>query len=105
MDPCTGEAYAGGGFSGTWTYKSMISCGALSEDGKTGLGAYKRYWDDASGTPYLFNSRRKVIIPYEDASSIALKTQYAKSKGLAGMFVFFFWFRCTKKSGEEDKLN
>lgn len=85
MDVCTGEAYEGGGYSGTWTYNSMISCGALSSNGKTGLGNYQRYWDEGSGTPYLYNKKRKVIIPYEDAVSIKLKTQYAKEAGLAGM--------------------
>ena len=49
---------------------------------------FVRYWDDQAKVPYLFNNATKVFINYEDTQSLLIKTDYVKSKGLAGVM---FW--------------
>lgn len=74
-------------FTGTWTYKSMIECGALSEDGKQGLGGYRRYWDEASGTPFLFNERSKLLMRFSvwwsHADTLCFRTNPYPLRGFA----------------------
>ena len=38
-------------------------------------------------TPLLFNKNTRQFIAYEDAASVLAKAKYAKSKGLAGVYV------------------
>lgn len=49
---------------------------------------YVRYWDDNAKAPYLWNVEKKEFISYEDEESIALKVEYLKKRGLAGVM---FW--------------
>lgn len=49
---------------------------------------YKRYWDDEAKVPYLWNAEKKEFVSYEDEESIALKVEYMKKRGLAGVM---FW--------------
>lgn len=86
-DVC-GNKSAGGSYAGTWTYDSLVSGGILSKDGKTGLNGFKRYYDTCSETPFLFNSKKKYFITYEDNQSVAKKAAFAKSKNLAGVAIF-----------------
>ncbi|KAK4701180.1 chitinase, partial [Phenoliferia sp. Uapishka_3] len=60
----------------------------LSQDGLTGEGGYRRYWDDCTSTPFLFNNQSLEFISYDDSRSAAAKASYAKSKGLAGVMIF-----------------
>lgn len=53
-----------------------------------------RYWDDDAKAPYLWNQEEKVFISYEDCESIALKIDYLKKRGLAGVM---FWEYCADK--------
>ncbi len=46
------------------------------------------YWDSISKAPYAYNANKGYFFTYDDAQSIALKTQYAKEKGLKGIM---FW--------------
>lgn len=46
-------------------------------------------WDSCSQTPFLFNSKTRQFIAYEDSASVAAKAKYAKDKGLAGMYVCY----------------
>lgn len=49
---------------------------------------FTRYWDDKAKVPYLWNTEKKEFISYEDEESIALKIEYLKQRGLAGVM---FW--------------
>ncbi|KAK4048556.1 hypothetical protein OIV83_004724 [Microbotryomycetes sp. JL201] len=76
------------GYSGQWTYKTLISSGLLSSDGARGLNGYVRYWDECTQTPFLWNSSKRHMINYDDARSAGAKAAYAKSKGLGGVMMF-----------------
>jgi len=49
---------------------------------------FVRHWDDAAKAPYLYNAEKKLFVSYEDAESLAVKTKYVRSQGLAGVM---FW--------------
>ena len=46
---------------------------------------YVEYWDSNCRVPYLYSSTDKVFISYDNPASIALKCEYAASKGFAGV--------------------
>jgi len=58
---------------------------------------FKRYWDETAKAPYLWNPEKKIFISYEDEASIQCKTEYLKSKGLAGVM---FWEYCADRQNE-----
>ncbi|KAM0754711.1 glycoside hydrolase, partial [Meredithblackwellia eburnea MCA 4105] len=78
----------GTGWSGQWTYKTLISDGVLSESGMKGLNGFTRYWDHCSSTPFLFNPTVRNFITYEDRQSAAAKAKFVKDRGLGGIMVF-----------------
>jgi chitinase len=47
-----------------------------------------RQWDDETKNPWLVSAERPAVIGYDDAESVALKTQWAMKQGLRGVF---FW--------------
>jgi chitinase len=47
-----------------------------------------RQWDDETKNPWLISAERSVVIGYDDAESVGLKTEWAMKKGLRGVF---FW--------------
>jgi chitinase len=49
---------------------------------------WTRHWHDVAQTPYLFNADEKIFVSYEDARSIALRSQLAKQRGLRGVFMW-----------------
>jgi chitinase len=53
-----------------------------------GKPGYKRYWDDASSVPYLYNASQHIFVSYEDPQSLELKGKYVIEHGLAGVM---FW--------------
>ncbi|MDX6514719.1 MAG: chitinase, partial [Gaiellaceae bacterium] len=53
---------------------------------------YVRYWDAASGVPYLYNPKTQNWISYDDEQSIALKGKYIVDNGLKGGM---FWEAAT----------
>ena len=61
------------------------------------LPTYKRYWDDASQVPYLFNPSTGIWISYDDLESISLKNDYIKREKLAGAM---FWELSSDRSAE-----
>ena len=61
---------------------------------------FKRYWDETAKAPYLWNPEKKIFISYEDEASILCKTEYLKSKGLAGVM---FWEYCADRQNELQK--
>lgn len=73
-EDATGNVNVGG-----FTY---IKDSILSND------TYSRYWDNHAKAPYLFNSKEKIFITYEDEKSISEKCNYVKKNQLAGLM---FW--------------
>jgi chitinase len=49
---------------------------------------WTRIWDDETKTPWLIAPDKSVVIGYDDAQSIALKTEWARKQGFKGVF---FW--------------
>jgi len=49
---------------------------------------WTRTWDDETKTPWLTAPDHSAVIGYDDAESVALKTDWAMKKGLRGVF---FW--------------
>jgi chitinase len=58
---------------------------------------FTRYWDESAKAPYLWNPEEKIFISYEDEHSIALKMQYLKEKGLAGVMFWEYSADCKKQ--------
>lgn len=48
----------------------------------------KRYWDDTTKAPYLYDSATRTWISYDDKDSIKYKCQYTKDNDLGGVM---FW--------------
>jgi chitinase len=46
------------------------------------------HWDDSAQAPYAYNAQDSLFLTYDNARSIALKTNYAKNQGLGGIM---FW--------------
>ena len=49
---------------------------------------WTRRWDDETKTPWLLAPDRSAVIGYDDAESVALKTEWAMKQGFRGVF---FW--------------
>jgi chitinase len=49
---------------------------------------YEYFWDDTAKAPYLYNKAAGKLFSYDNEQSMALKTKYAKEKGLNGIM---FW--------------
>ncbi len=49
---------------------------------------WTRLWDDETKNPWLVAPDHSIVIGYDDAESVALKTDWALKKGLRGVF---FW--------------
>jgi chitinase len=49
---------------------------------------WTKTWDDETGNPWLTAPDRSVVIGYDDARSVALKTDWAMKRGFRGVF---FW--------------
>jgi chitinase len=49
---------------------------------------WRRIWDDETKNPWLLAPNGEGVIGYDDAQSLALKTQWAMSQGFRGVF---FW--------------
>ncbi|GJQ66213.1 hypothetical protein Trydic_g4271 [Trypoxylus dichotomus] len=80
-----GAPIVSGGTSGSCTQESGILgynevCQQLSQDGWT------KVWDSVSQVPYAYKGNQ--WISYDNATSIALKTEFAKSERLGGVMVW-----------------
>lgn len=84
-----------------WRGVEPINNGLYREAATTGAGipydrvlealadtGFVRLYDSSAAAPFLWNSRDSVFISYDDQVSIAVKTEYVKSKGLGGVM---FW--------------
>ena len=68
-------------FSHGFSYK--YSSDSLSE--KNG---FEKHWDEIAKAPYAINTERRLLVTYDDDTSIALKTKYAVENKLGGIM---FW--------------
>lgn len=48
------------------------------------FSGYTRSWDSEAMVPYLVNSSGTMVLSYDDETSVGLKADYVKSKGLKG---------------------
>jgi GH18 family chitinase len=56
----------------------------------TYLPAYPRYWHAQALVPWLYNTPNSgVLISYEDTQSLGIKANYALSKQLGGVFIWY----------------
>ena len=53
-----------------------------------GTSGWTRYWDEAAQAPYLYDSRSRSFLSYEDADSLRSKARYVLEHGLGGAM---FW--------------
>lgn len=49
---------------------------------------WTRIWDDETKNPWLLSPDGKAVMGYDDVESVTIKAEFAKSKGLRGVF---FW--------------
>ncbi|KAJ2851071.1 hypothetical protein IWW36_001418 [Coemansia brasiliensis] len=82
-DKCAGITSA----SGTWQWKHLRDQGVLVQP-DTAASPWIRQWDNVSQTPWLFNPDKKLFLSYDDPKSIRIKSDYAASKGLAGVMLW-----------------
>lgn len=65
----------------------MRSQGLLSSP-TTAASPWVRHFDNTTQTPWLYNPSNNQYISYDDPVSLGVKTQYALSNDLAGLFVW-----------------
>lgn len=61
--------------------KVMLSVGGWEAGNFSG---YTRSWDSEAMVPYLVNASGAMVLSYDDETSVGLKADYVKSKGLKG---------------------
>ena len=49
---------------------------------------WSRIWDDETKNPWLISPDHSVVVGYDDAESVAIKTEWAMKQGFRGVF---FW--------------
>ena len=50
--------------------------------------AWQRHWHPVAESPWLFNPKEHVFISYEDPRSIAIRAEFARDRGLRGVFTW-----------------
>lgn len=79
---------------GTWE-EGVFDFSHLEKD-YIDKNGYTRHWNDQAKVPYLYNPTTQTFISYDDMESIGYKTDYIKSKGLAGAM---FWELSSDRNG------
>ena len=51
-------------------------------------GGYTKHWDDLTKTPFIYNATEKVLVGYEDVSSVDYKLDYLINQGLGGAMIW-----------------
>lgn len=62
---------------------------------------YKRFWDEKSSAPFIYNQVDSTFITLDDPESLALKTKYALENGLGGIM---FW-QLSHDNNQNDLVN
>jgi chitinase len=52
------------------------------------LDTYQRFWHDKAQVPWLYSPDTQIMISYEDAQSLAAKTDYVRQRGLGGVMIW-----------------
>ena len=81
--------------SGMYDYKDLL--GRLEAEGS----AWELYWDDNSQAAYLYNGAEGIFSSFETKGTVAHKSQWAQSKGLAGMM---FWDLSSDQTRGDESL-
>lgn len=68
-------------------FKSFISYSKFGQSISPDQG-FELFRDPASQAPYAYSARRKEFATFDDATSVTMKTQFARAKGLGGIM---FW--------------
>ncbi|KAJ1986124.1 hypothetical protein EDC05_006409 [Coemansia umbellata] len=82
-DACAGTTSV----SGTWQWRNLRTQGILTNS-NSAAAPWIRQWDSVTQTPWLFNPSTKTYLSYDDPDSIKIKSDYAASKGLAGVMIW-----------------
>ena len=89
---CGGADNGGIDGSPSYPFGHLVGAGLLQkgEGGEYDVGGqgYRRYWNRAARSPYLYNAATQVLISYEDQASLREKSRYLKAQGLRGAM---FW--------------
>lgn len=91
-----GQYQSASGASQVGTWENGVFDFSDLEANYINKNGYTRYWNDTAKVPYLYNSSTRRFISYDDTESLGYKTDYIKSKGLAGAM---FW----ELSGDRNK--
>nr|WP_086938413.1 glycoside hydrolase family 18 protein [Thaumasiovibrio occultus] len=105
-----GAAFYGRGWEGTSNFDGQLPLADMVSTGGTSFGtnpsepAYFMFWDlvrnyteeqgyqygydEESQAPFLWNADKQVFITFEDERSVEAKVEWAKEKGLAGVFTW-----------------
>jgi chitinase len=81
--------------SGMYDYKDLL--GRWQAEGNP----WELYWDDNSQAAYLYNGAEKIFSSFETPGTVAHKSQWAQSQGLAGMM---FWDLSSDQTGGDESL-
>ena len=68
-------------------FKKAVSYRAFKDNLSEKQG-FEAYWDVHAQAPYCYNADEKLFATFDNAESVALKTEYALEKGLGGIM---FW--------------
>jgi GH18 family chitinase len=74
--------------AGVWSYRYLAENLLDPKDPTKGINGYVRYWDELAECPYLYNEADGIWIGYDDAESLKVKAEYAKSLGLRGALIW-----------------
>ena len=91
-DVATGAA-PGSFEAGVYDYKDLLS--------KMRAGGWQLIWDDNAQAAYLWNAEQQIFSSFETPATIALKSAWAREKGLGGMM---FWDLSNDATGDRESL-
>jgi chitinase len=68
--------------------RARVPGGSYSNIERLRKEGWTRKWDDETKNPWLIAPDRSMVIGYDDAESVAIKTEWVMKKGFRGVF---FW--------------
>ncbi|KAA1114411.1 hypothetical protein PGT21_007950 [Puccinia graminis f. sp. tritici] len=75
------------GFEGIYLLNELLEYGWLESDGVTATQLVTRGWDDCAKQAYLYTN--DYLLVYDDPGSLKIKSQYARTSGLAGISFYY----------------
>ena len=89
----SGGAAPGSFEKGVYDYKDLLN--------QYRAGGWQLIWDDNSQAAYLWNQAQKIYSSFETPGTIALKSAWAREKGLGGVM---FWDLSNDATGDKNSL-